>query len=217
MSQIKPVAGPVSAAVRHYYEDLFDQQIDRFSQNGVPNELTTFFKEYKKSVIDVVITRHYPEGYLPFLLVLTTQCLGLYGLMRLIHIAGVIGIPERPTVLVRDVIRTSCTPYVVVGVEDGSVTLGKSGFEAERELGSLGLSPLSCSEAIALAAQNKSVLLHHGLHAMGSRYFEQGDTHVPSLQLESGRPILGYHFPDIALPTRGTPSCSERIFLIKDF
>lgn len=191
--------------------DLFDSQIATLEERGVPGQITEALKVHKNDVVEYAAHMTISEGNIPFLPVIPIGDLGYYGLMDLVRSES----EENGLVFLRpyrviDQFKVPNHPYYIFNVEDGESTLGELPEDAEKIFKQQNRSGLTAAESIALATHT-DVLSKHSLWAVGSRY----DSGYTTLSLTTARravPLLSQSSIVYASPTRGSASCSSRLW-----
>jgi Family of unknown function (DUF5701) len=131
-----------------------------------------------------------------------------YGrLMGRVMLNGRTGVNYLDQKYLKDEVEVPQGPYIMLGVEDGRSRLNTRPMDSHANILKEGRSPYLAFEGIVHAAVFPSVLLHHYMDCVGSRYDEQC---VPSVCVDDEEPALDNGFGDGADPKWGAPSCGSR-------
>lgn len=147
---------------------LFDSQIQRLQDRGVPEQIVNRFLVMRDEVVHRASNMIIGIGNIPFIPVITLSVRGVYDLMAMVD-------EEKINVLITDRTTISDTVevpksffYYIYDVENGGSTIGKSPEEALKIFNEQDRSPLTVAEVSALAVHT-DVLSKHYLIAAGSQ------------------------------------------------
>jgi hypothetical protein len=100
-------------------------------------------------------------------------------------------------------------PYLLLDVDTGEDTLGRTPAEVLPELVSRGRLPLTIAEGLAVLVSEPGVLTsRNAFSLLGSR---AGDKRVPALWTSSRRPRLGWCYQGAPHSWLGSASCAGRL------
>lgn len=194
-------------------ENFYERQLEVIKNLGCSNTALEFFKEkeQRKKVILKVLQMDISEENIPFLPVVTNDCLN-YGIAFKIrnrpkdhcHAPNPEGIFDVVTVPKRGF-------YVIYDIEDGKKTRGKTPEKAEILAKEENRSCLTIDEGLFLSFCT-GVLEKHSLYCVGSRYNATNETKngIPGIYMDDIRPYINYSFSFESNYHWGSPSCGGR-------
>lgn len=203
---------PASAQVRRsQLKDMFEQQVQTLIDFGYADAAGMEVAEFLEYLYPLrSIARKARETivpHLPFLIVIPERLVSVPKQMALLVIDGKKGKTFLRLGTLRNAygIVTPNVPYIVLDVEDGSVTTSTAPSRSIYQLAGRGRRGLTAEEGIALATQSSEILKSHSLDLVGSRC-DVDDIPGLSLSPASG-PTLVWPYAASASPSWGSPSC----------
>lgn len=209
MIALPPVAARTEADLE------FDRQVAALVACGVP-DLIDFREETFRAALeplrDLLPTLPSGSSGIPFVVVVPAA--PPVDLLATVSTAGGAGFttmapddvaPFRPL----PELDVPCTPYLLLDVDTGPDTLGLPPVEAQERITSLGRTPLTLAEGLALLASAPGILRSRNCFCLlGAR---AGDKRVPALWVSSQRPRLGWTYQGTAHSWLGSASCGGRL------
>jgi hypothetical protein len=208
MSALPLVAVPTEAELE------FDRQVDCLVATGLPElrELSdSCFRAWLEPLRDLLPAPAEDTAGIPFVVVIpdlpvvpvleSVQGTGGGGFttMEPDDLAGFRPLPE---------LGVPTAPYLLVDVDLGADTLGKTPAEALPTLIAAGRSPLTIAEGLAVLVSDHGVLRSRNCFSLlGSR---AGNKRVPALWVSARRPRLGWCYQGAPHTWLGSASCAAR-------
>ncbi|MBN1613947.1 MAG: hypothetical protein JW950_05730 [Deltaproteobacteria bacterium] len=200
-----------------YYEDIFDEQLERLRSLGCPAFIINKLKTHKVDVISRVCSLDIVENRNPLIPVIPNQYLTIYSQLAMINLNGMTGDTDLESSRILNVLKKGLSQndskifdgiYFILDIDDGANTEKLTSVEANEKIKGKNRSPLTVEEIIALLLQRNEPL-DSNLLAGGSRY-EQDDI-APICTVEKDKIWLKTCFTNTIHPNSVTPSCGMRI------
>lgn len=205
------------------YEDEFDWQIGNLLSKGYPHlagmnpeEFTRCFQPLKRRLGELVAPGRKPEeGYIPFVIVVTSGRIAAEETMPLVEREGKKGMvslfpgPLENFTPLDSVGIPNAMTYLLVDIDRGKETLNFTPKAALQRINEEKRSPLTIEEGIALLTHYPAFLQkNNGFSLLASRC---GDRRVPAVWLSGGRPKLGWCWEGNPHTWLGSASCRDRL------
>lgn len=184
-------------------KSLFDAQITRMHDRGVPESIVEIFREQRDSVIEKAFEMKIKKGNIPFLPVIPRTFRGPHDLMAMVRNGSRIGYTYLNPPNISNVSSVPEEPYYLYDIDTGESTRDKSPETADEIILEQKRHPLTIAEAIALATHT-DVLSQHYIRALSS-YYRGSEILCISLDNNS-HPRLDENNHGVS----GSPSCGER-------
>jgi hypothetical protein len=214
MSALHTSGLPV-AAVPTEAELEFDRQVDALTLARLPAHLDlsdACFRAFLEPLRDLLPPPAGSGEGIPFVVVVPD--LAVDDVLSAVHTVGGTGFT---TMAADDVARfrplpdldVPTGPYLLVDVDTGPDTLGRTPAEVLPDLLARGRSPLTIAEGLSVLATDPGVLkARNAFSLLGSR---AGDKRVPALWTSARRPRLGWCYQGAPHPWLGSASCAGRL------
>lgn len=200
-----------------YYEDIFDERLERLKTLGCPAFILNKLKTKKAEVIPKVCSLNIPENRDPLIPVIPFHYLSIYSQLEMINFNGMTGDTALESTHIINALKKGLSKndskifdgiYFMLDIDDGANTEKLTCVEANERIRGKNRSPLIVEEIIALLLQ-RTEPTNYNLLSGGSRY-EQDDI-APFCTVEDNRTWLKTCFINIIHPNTVTPSCGARI------
>lgn len=207
MSALPLVAVPTEA------EHEFDRQVDALVTTGLPELLDLSgpcFRAWLEPLRDLLPPAGDGAG-IPFVVVVPD--LPVVPVLESVHGIGGAGFTTmEPEDLARfrplPELRVPAAPYLLVDVDLGADTLGRTPADVLPDIAAAGRSPLTVGEGVAVLVSDHGVLRSRNCFSLlGSR---AGDKRVPALWVSARRPRLGWCYQGAPHTWLGSASCAAR-------
>jgi hypothetical protein len=209
------LSGLPATAVPTEAELEFDRQVDALTLTGLPAHLDlsdTCFRAFLEPLRDLLPPPDATGDGIPFVVVVpdmsvrdvlaAVSTVGGTGFTTMDDedVAGFQPLPEL------DVPRA---PYLLLDVDTGADTLGRTPAEVLPQLVARGRLPLTIAEGLAVLVSEPGVLTsRNAFSLLGSR---AGDKRVPALWTSDRRPRLGWCYQGAPHSWLGSASCAGRL------
>ena len=210
-----PLSGLPATAVPTEAELEFDRQVDALTLTGLPAHLDlpdACFRAFLEPLRDLLPPPENDGASIPFVVVVpdladpdvlardSTDGGTGFTTMDDDDIARFRPLPE---------LGVPRAPYLLLDVDTGEDTLGRTPAEVLPELVSRGRLPLTIAEGLAVLVSEPGVLTsRNAFSLLGSR---AGDKRVPALWTSSRRPRLGWCYQGAPHSWLGSASCAGRL------
>ena len=200
-----------------YYEDIFDDRLERLKTLGCPAFILSKLKTRKVDVISKVCSLDIPENRDSLIPVIPNHYLTIYSQLEMININGMTGDTELESSRIMNALKKGLSQndskvfdgiYFMLDIDDGANTEKLTCVEANDKIRGKTRFPLIVEEIIALLLQ-RTEPTDYNLLAGGSRY-EQDDI-APLCTIEGNKISLKTCFTNTIHPNSVTPSCGTRI------
>lgn len=204
-------------ATAAYYEDIFDERLERLSTLGCPAFILNKLKAKKAEVISKVCSLNIPENRDPLIPVISSHYLTIYSQLEMINFDGMVGDTALESSRIMNALKKGVSQndgklfdgiYFILDIDDGANTEKLTCAEADERIRGKNRFPLTVEEIIALLMQRTEPPAYN-LLAGGSRY-EQEDR-VPFCTTEDNKTLLKTCFYNTIHPNSVTPSCGARV------
>jgi hypothetical protein len=204
-----PLAAPTDAELE------FDRQVDALATTGLPEHLDledSCFRAMLEPLRDVLPEAPPQTERIPFVVVVPT--LPVTEVLGEVHGVGGTGFTTmEPDDLARFAplpeLEVPQRPYLLVDVDTGPDTRGRTPADVLPELTEGGRSPLTLAEGVAVLVTDPGVLRSRNCFSLlGSR---AGDKRVPALWVSARRPRLGWCYQGAPHTWLGSASCGARV------
>jgi hypothetical protein len=206
-----PLPAPTDAELE------FDRQVDALATTGLPDHLElldTCFRAMVEPLRDLLPDGPPQAERIPFVVVVPTM--PVTEVLAEVHGVGGTGFTTmEPDDLARFAplpeLDVPPTPYLLVDVDTGPDTRGRTPADVLPELTEGGRSPLTLAEGVAVLVTDPGVLRSRNCFSLlGSR---AGDKRVPALWVSARRPRLGWCYQGAPHTWLGSASCAGRVGL----
>jgi hypothetical protein len=200
-----------------YYEDIFDDRLDRLKTLGCPAFILNKLKPKKVEVISKVCSLNIPENRDSLIPVIPNHYLTIYSQLEMINFNGMTGDTALESSRIINVLKKGLSQndskifdgiYFILDIDDGANTERLTCVEASERIKGKNRFPLLVEEIIALLLQ-RTEPTDYNLLAGGSRY-DQDDI-APLCTIEDNKIRLKTCFTHTIHPNSVTPSCGTRI------
>ncbi len=214
--RLEDVAKTAKAA---YYEELFDERLERLRTLRCPAFILNKLKVKKKEVVSKACALNIPDSrdrdcLIP---VISSHYLTIYSQLEMINFDGIGGDTALESSRIMNTFKKGISStqdkifdglYFMLDIDYGTDTEKLTCAEADEKIRGKNRFPLTVEEIIALLLQRSEPPVVN-LLAGGSRY-EQNDS-VPICIIEDNKISLKTCFYNTIHPNSVTPSCSERV------
>jgi len=200
-----------------YYEDIFDERLERLRTLGCPAFILNKLKTKKAEVISKVCSLNIPENRDSLIPVISNHYLTIYSQLEMINFNGMTGDTTLESSRIMNALKKGLSQndskifdgiYFMLDIDDGANTEKLTCAEANERIKGKNRFPLIVEEIIALLLQ-RTEPTDYNLLAGGSRY-EQDDI-VPFCTTEDNKIWLKTCFSNTLHPNSVSPSCGARI------
>ncbi len=200
-----------------YYEDLFNERVERLRTLGCPTFIIKKFQAKKAEIVSKACALNIPDDRDSLIPVISHHYLTIYSQLEMININGITGDTalesSRITNSLKKVVSQNDSKifdsiYFILDIDDGANTERLTCKEADERIRGKNRFPLTVEEVIALLLQRTEPLTYN-LLAGGSRY--EHDDKVPFCTAEDNKILLKSCFYNTIHPNSVTPSCGDRI------
>jgi len=212
--RLEEIAKTAKAA---YYEDIFEQRVEKLRTLGCPAFIINKLKAKKAEVVSKACALNIPDGRESLIPVISSQYLTIYSQLEMINFGGITGETALEASRVMNVLKKGLSQnegkifdsvYFMLDIDDGANTEKMTCAEADERIRGRNRFPLTVEEIIALLLQRTEPPAYN-MMAGGSRY-EQNDR-VPFYATEDNKPWLKICFYNTIHPNSVTPSCGARV------
>ena len=200
-----------------YYEDIFDERLDRLKALGCPAFILKKLHAKKVEVISKACALSIPDNRDSLIPVISSHYLTIYSQLEMINFNGMTGDTALESSRITNALKKGLPPsegkifdnvYFILDIDEGTNTEKLTCAEADEKFKAKNRFPLTLEEIIGLMLQKTDPPLYN-LLAAGSRY-EQDDT-VPFCTTEDNKTLLKTCFYNTIHPNSVIPSCGARV------
>ncbi len=200
-----------------YYEDIFDQRLERLRILGCPVFILNKLKTKKAAVALKACALNIPDSRDPLIPVISSHYLTVYSQLEMINFDGITGDTALESSRITNALRKSMSQndgkvfdgiYFMLDIDDGTNTEKLTCAEADERIRGKNRFPLTVEEIIALLLQRNEPPVFN-LLAGGSRY--EQDDRVPFCTTEDNKICLKTCFYNTIHPNSVTLSCGARV------
>ncbi len=200
-----------------YYEDIFDERLERLKTLGCPAFILKKLQTKKEEVVSKANALNIPDSRDSLIPVITGSYLTIYSQLEMINFNGIAGETALESSRIMNVLKKGLSQndgkifdgiYFILDIDDGANTEKLACAEADEKIRGKNRFPLTVEEIIALLLQRTEPPVCN-LLAGGSRY-EQDDK-VPFCTTEDNKTFLKTCFYKTIHPNSVTPSCGARV------
>ena len=200
-----------------YYEDVFDERLERLTTLGCPAFILNKLKTKKAEVISKVCSLNIPENRDSLIPVISSHYLTIYSQMEMINFNGIAGDTALESSRIMNALKKNLSQndgkifdgmYFILDIDDGANTEKLTCAEADERIRGKMRFPLTVEEIIAVLLQRTEPPVYN-LLAGGSRY--EQDDRIPFCTKENNKTCLKTSFYNTIHPNSVTLSCGARI------
>lgn len=200
-----------------YYEDIFDERLERLKTLGCPAFILKKLQTKKTEVVSKACALNVPEHRDTLIPVIPTHYLTIYSQLEMINFNGFAGDTALESSRIMNALKKGMSQneakifdgiYFILDIDDGANTDRLTCAEADERFKRTNRSPLTLEEVIGIMLQKTEPPISN-LLAAGSRY-EQEDK-VPFCMTEESRTLVKTCFYDTIHPNSVIPSCGARV------
>ena len=200
-----------------YYEDVFDERLERLTTLGCPAFILNKLKTKKAEVISKVCSLNIPENRDSLIPVISSHYLTIYSQMEMINFNGIAGDTALESSRIMNALKKNLSQndgkifdgmYFILDIDDGANTEKLTCAEADERIRGKMRFPLTVEEIIAVLLQRTEPPVYN-LLAGGSRY--EQDDRIPFCTTENNKTWLKTAFYNTIHPNSVTLSCGARI------
>jgi hypothetical protein len=200
-----------------YYEDVFDERLERLTTLGCPAFILNKLKTKKAEVISKVCSLNIPENRDSLIPVISSHYLTIYSQMEMINFNGIAGDTALESSRIMNALKKNLSQndgkifdgmYFILDIDDGANTEKLTCAEADERIRGKMRFPLTVEEIIAVLLQRTEPPVYN-LLAGGSRY--EQDDRIPFCTTENNKTCLKTSFYNTIHPNSVTLSCGARI------
>ena len=199
-----------------YYEDIFDERLERLRTLGCPAFILKKLKTKKVEVVSQASALNIPDNRDSLIPVISSHYLTIYSQLEMINFNGITGDTALESSHIMNALRKGISQndgkifdgiYFILDIDDGANTEKMTCAEADERIRGKNRFPLTVEEIIALLLQRTEPPVCN-LLAGGSRY--EQDDRVPFCTTEDNKTWLKTCFLNTIHPNSVTPSCGTR-------
>jgi hypothetical protein len=200
-----------------YYEDIFDERLERLGTLGCPAFILKKLQTKKVEVVSKACALNIPDNRDSLIPVISSHYLTIYSQLEMINFNGVTGDTALESSRITNALKKGLSQndgkifdglYFILDIDDGANTEKLTCAEADEKFKGKNRFPLTVEEMIALLLQRTEPPINN-LLAVGSRY-EQDDK-VPFCTTEDNKTWLKTCFYNTIHPNSVIPSCGARV------
>ena len=200
-----------------YYEDLFDNSLERLKTLGCPPFILKKLEIKKDEVLTNACALNIPDDRIPLVPVIPNHYLTIYSQLEMINFNGIKGETSLESSRFINVLKTNVLQnenklvdgvYFLLDIDNGANTENLTCAEANDRIKVKNRSSLTVEDTIALLI-HKDEAPTRNILAGNSRY-EQDDT-IPFCSIEENKICLKTCFYNSIHPNSVTPSCGARV------
>ena len=200
-----------------YYEDIFDERLERLRTLGCPAFILNKLETKKVEVVSMASALNIPDNRDSLIPVISSHYLTIYSQLEMINFNGITGGTDLESSHIMNALRKGISQndgkifdgvYFILDIDDGANTEKMTCAEADERIRGKNRFPLTVEEIIALLLQRTEPPVCN-LLAGGSRY--EQDDRVPFCTTEDDKTWLKTCFFNTVHPNSVTPSCGERV------
>ena len=200
-----------------YYEDIFDERLERLRTLGCPAFILNKLETKKVEVVSKASALNIPDNRDSLIPVISSHYLTIYSQLEMINFNGITGDTALEASRIMNVLKRGISQndgkifdgvYFILDIDDGTNTEKLTCAEADERIRGKNRFPLTVEEIIALLLQRTEPPVCN-LLAGGSRY--EQDDRIPFCTNEDNKTWLKTCFYKTIHPNSVTPSCGERV------
>ena len=200
-----------------YYEDIFDERLERLRTLGCPAFILNKLETKKVEVVSQACALNIPDNRDSLIPVISSHYLTIYSQLEMINFNGITGDTDLESSRIMNALKKGISQndgkifdgvYFILDIDDGANTEKMTCAEADERIRGKNRFPLTVEEIIALLLQRTEPPVCN-LLAGGSRY--EQDDRIPFCTTEDDKISLKTCFFNTVHPNSVTPSCGERV------
>jgi hypothetical protein len=200
-----------------YYEDIFDERLERLKILGCPAFIIKKLQTKKVEAISKACALDIPDNRDALIPVISSQYLTIYSQLEMINFNGVTGETTLESSHITNALKKGLSQndskifdglYFILDIDEGANTEKLTCAEADEKFKGKNRTPLTVEEIIGLMLQKTEPPLNN-LLAGGSRY--EHDDGVPFCTTEDNKTLLKTCFYNTIHPNSLIPSCGARV------
>lgn len=200
-----------------YYEDIFDERLERLKTLGCPAFILNKLNMKKVEVVSKACALNIPDNRDSLIPVISSHYLTIYSQLEMINFNEIAGDTALESSRITNALKKGISQndakifdgiYFILDIDDGANTEKMTCAEADERIRGKKRSPLTVEEIIALLLQRTEPPVFN-LLAGGSRY--EHDDMVPFCTTEESKTLLKTCFYNTIHPNSVTPSCGARV------
>ena len=200
-----------------YYEDTFDERVERLRTLGCPAFILKKLQAKKVDVVSKACALNIPDNRDSLIPVISSHYLTIYSQLEMINFNGMTADTDLESPRVMNALRKKVSQndskifdsvYFILDIDDGVNTEKLTCAEADERIKEKNRFPLTVEEIIARLLQKADPPVYN-LLAVGSRY--EHDDEVPVFTITDGKTLLKTCFYSTMHPNSVTPSCGARV------
>ncbi len=200
-----------------YYENIFDERLERLRTLGCPAFSLNKLKSKKAEVISRMCALNVPDNRDSLIPVISSHYLTIYSQLEMINFNGMTGDTTLESSRIMNALKKGISQndgkifdgvYFILDIDDGTNTEKLTCAEADERMRGKNRFPLTVEEIIALLLQRTEPPAYN-LLAGGSRY--EQDDRIPFCTTEDNKIWLKTCFYNTIHPNSVTPSCGARV------
>lgn len=200
-----------------YYEDIFDERLERLKTLGCPAFILKKLQTKKVEVVSKACALNMPDNRDSLIPVIPSHYLTIYSQLEMINFNGTTGDTDLEASRITNTLKKSISQndtkifdsvYFILDIDDGANTEKLTCAEADEKIKGKNRFPLTVEEIIARLLQRTDSPARN-LLAVGSRY--EDDERVPVFTTADKKTGLKTCFYSTIHPNSVTPSCGARV------
>ncbi|MHB9098862.1 MAG: DUF5701 family protein [Syntrophales bacterium] len=200
-----------------YYEDIFDERLERLRTLGCPAFILKKLQTKKVEVVSKACALNMPDNRDSLIPVIPSHYLTIYSQLEMINFNGIMGDTDLEASRIINALKKSISQndsklfdsvYFILDIDDGANTEKMTCAEADERIKGKNRFPLTVEEIIARLLQRTESPARN-LLAVGSRY--EDDDRVPVFTTADNKMGLKTCFYSTIHPNSVTPSCGARV------
>ena len=200
-----------------YYEDIFDERLERLKSLGCPAFILKKLQAKKVEVVSKACALNMPDTRDSLIPVIPSHYLTIYSQLEMINFNGITGDTDLEASRISNTLKKTISQndtkifdsvYFILDIDDGANTEKLTCAEADERIKGKNRFPLTVEEIIARLLQRTESPASN-LLAVGSRY--EDDDRVPVFTTADKKTGLKTCFYSTIHPNSVTPSCGARV------
>ncbi len=200
-----------------YYEDIFDERLERLKSLGCPAFILKKLQTKKVEVVSKACALNMPDNRDSLIPVIPSHYLTIYSQLEMINFNGITGDTDLEASRIMNTLKKTISQndtkifdsvYFILDIDDGTNTEKLTCAEADERIKGKNRFPLTVEEIIARLLQRTESPASN-LLAAGSRY--EDDDRVPVFTTADKKTGLKTCFYSTIHPNSVTPSCGARV------
>ncbi|MHB8910384.1 MAG: DUF5701 family protein [Syntrophales bacterium] len=200
-----------------YYEDIFDERLERLKTLGCPVFILKKLQTKKAEVVSKACALNMPDSRDSLIPVIPSHYLTIYSQLEMINFNGITGDTDLEASRITNTLKKNISQndtrifdsvYFILDIDDGANTEKLTCAEADEKIRGRNRFPLTVEEIIARLLQRTESPARN-LLAVGSRY--EDDDRVPVFTTADKKTGLKTCFYSTIHPNSVTPSCGARV------